>query len=77
MDKIIIKCNAVTRVVATDNWIMKVSPYMLHIAHQSDVLLVVSSSDTHLYVPGRPEGGQYLNIDVKSTRPNVQSFQIR
>lgn len=66
-----------TRVVATDNWIVKVSPYTLHFAHQSDATLVVISSDTHAYIPGRPEGGQFLNIEVKPNRQNVTSFQIR
>lgn len=77
VDKIIIRCNPVIKVVATDNWIIKISPYKLNFAHQSDATLVVVSSDTHVYIPGRPEGGQFLNIEVKPNRPNVPSFQIR
>ena len=77
VNKIIIKINALTKIIATDNWIVKVSPYNLNLAHQSDASLSVSACDSHLYVPNRPEGSQCLTIDVKSTRPNVESFQIR
>lgn len=77
VDKIIIKCNALSRVIATDNWIIRVLPYTINVAHQSDAALVVTSSDSYLYVPDRPEGGQYLTIDVKSSRSNVGGFQIR
>ncbi|KAK6622429.1 hypothetical protein RUM44_002240 [Polyplax serrata] len=77
IDKIIIKCNALTRVIATDNWIIQIQPYTVNFSHQSDSTLVVSSSDSYLYVPDRPEGSQYLTIDVKSTRENVKPFQIR
>lgn len=77
INKIIIKCSTLTRVIATDNWIIKVLPYTINIAHQSDASLLVSSSDSPNNVPDTQESSQYLNIDVRSSRPNVKSFKIR
>lgn len=39
-DKICMKTSAVHSVVATANWIMKVSHYTVNIAHQSDTALI-------------------------------------
>lgn len=38
---LIIKMNITERVIATDNWIIKVSPLSLNFAHQSDTTLVL------------------------------------
>jgi hypothetical protein len=65
------------KIIATDNWIVKVTPYWLYVAHQSDAALILSSSDTHQVVPGNHREEQYLNIDVMSVRPGVKSFRIR
>ncbi|XP_069672804.1 E3 ubiquitin-protein ligase TM129 [Periplaneta americana] len=77
IDKICIETNSVVKVIATDNWIVKVSPYWLDVAHQSDAALILSSSDTHQVAPSSPGGAQYLNIEVKSVRPGVKPFRIR
>jgi hypothetical protein len=65
------------KVIATDNWIIKVTPYWLDVAHQSDAALILSSSDTHQVAPSSPGGVQYLNIEVKSVRQGVKPFHIR
>jgi hypothetical protein len=65
------------KVIATDSWIIKVTPYWLDVAHQSDAALILSSSDTHQVAPSSPGGAQYLNIEVKSVRPGVKPFHIR
>ncbi|XP_021922898.1 E3 ubiquitin-protein ligase TM129 isoform X2 [Zootermopsis nevadensis] len=77
IDKICIETNSIMKVIATDNWIIKVAPYWLDIAHQSDAALILSSSDTHQVAPSSPGGAQYLNIEVKSVRQGVKPFHIR
>jgi len=77
IDKVSIKCSSVARVVVTDNWIFKVSPYNLNIAHQRDSVLVVSSADTH-HLSAEGNGAvQYVNIDVRTTKPGLRPFSIR
>lgn len=77
VDKIIIDTNSVTQVIATDNWIIKVTPYKIHVAHQSDTALIVNRSDTHAMSPTMRGEVQFINIEVKPTRMGAQSFEIR
>lgn len=59
-----IDTNSVTRIVATDNWIIKISPYKLYVAHQSDTALIVNKSDTHVMSPTTRGEVQFVNIEV-------------
>ncbi|XP_046743391.1 E3 ubiquitin-protein ligase TM129 isoform X2 [Diprion similis] len=77
IDKIVIDTNSVTQVVVTDNWIIKVTPYKLDVAHQSDTALVLNRSDTHVMSHTSRGEVQYVNIEVKPTRPRSRSFNIR
>lgn len=64
MDKISIDTNSITKVVVTDNWIIKVTSYKLHFAHQSDTALILNKSDTHALSPTTRGEVQYVNIEV-------------
>jgi len=64
IDKIVIVTNSVTRVIATDNWIIKIMPYKLQVAHQSDATLVVNKSDIHFMSPTTRDQVQFINIQV-------------
>ncbi|GLH05941.1 Uncharacterized protein GBIM_11482 [Gryllus bimaculatus] len=77
IDKFCVNTNSVVKVIATDNWVLKVSPYTVQCAHQSDSALVLISSDTHHLTPSGPGTVQYLNIEVKPTRAGVKGFTIR
>lgn len=77
VDKIVIHTNSVTRIIATDNWIIKVTPYRIHVAHQSDTALIVNKSDTHVMSPITRREVQFINIEVKPTRLGAKSFDIR
>ncbi|OXU32031.1 hypothetical protein TSAR_004329 [Trichomalopsis sarcophagae] len=77
IDKIIIDTNSITKIVATDNWIIKVSPYKLYFAHQSDTALVLNRSDTHAFSQSTRTEVQYVNIAVIPTRAGAQPFNIR
>ncbi|XP_023248642.1 E3 ubiquitin-protein ligase TM129-like [Copidosoma floridanum] len=77
IDKITIDTNSITKIVATDNWIIKVTSYKCYFAHQSDTALIVNKSDTHALSPDRRGGVQYVNIEVTPTRPGARSFDIR
>ncbi|XP_020286754.1 E3 ubiquitin-protein ligase TM129 [Pseudomyrmex gracilis] len=77
ISKIIIVTNSVTRVVATDNWIIKITLYKVQVAHQSDTTLVVNKSDTHLMSPATRDQIQFINIQVKPMRALAQAFDIR
>lgn len=50
--------------MVTDNWIVKITPYALKVAHQSDATLVVNKSDTHLMSPTTKDQVQFINIQV-------------
>lgn len=77
IDKICIQTNSVIKVIVTDNWIIKVTPYNMHCAFRDDTALIVTSSDTHTVSVSTRREVQYINIEVKSTRPHVQPFNIR
>ncbi|KAF5284436.1 hypothetical protein FQR65_LT13542 [Abscondita terminalis] len=77
IDKISIQANAISKVIATENWIMKVTPLTIFIAHQSDTTLNVNNCDTHFLSPENSGQVQYVTIEVKSSRDNVQPFNIR
>ncbi|EZA52281.1 hypothetical protein X777_08951 [Ooceraea biroi] len=77
VDKLIIITNSITRIVVTDNWIIKVTPYKLYVAHQNDTTLVVNKSDTHVMSPTTRDQVQYINIQVSSLRAMTQGFDIR
>ncbi|XP_034232794.1 transmembrane protein 129 [Thrips palmi] len=77
VDKIIIQSSSVVRVVATDNWVIKISPYTLDIAHQSDSALILSSADVHQWSPHINDNVQFVNIEVKPTRQHATPFKIR
>ncbi|XP_072766918.1 E3 ubiquitin-protein ligase TM129 [Anoplolepis gracilipes] len=77
VDKIVIVTSSITRIVATDNWIIKITPYKLLVAHQSDATLIVNKSDTHLMSPTTRDQVQFINIQVKPTRAMAEAFDIR
>lgn len=64
VDKTDIVTNNVTRIVVTDNWIIKVTPYKLQVMHQSDANLIVSKCDTHFMSAITGDQVQFINIQV-------------
>ncbi|XP_017889747.1 E3 ubiquitin-protein ligase TM129 [Ceratina calcarata] len=76
-DKIIIPTSSISFVAVTDNWIIKVLPYTVNIAHQSDAVLIVNKSDTHEMSPMTGREIQFINIEVKSSRAGAKPFDIR
>lgn len=64
LDKIVITTNSITCIIATDNWIIKVMPYKILVAHQSDTALIVNKSDTHDMSPVTRGEVQFINIEV-------------
>ncbi|KAB0794453.1 hypothetical protein PPYR_11293 [Photinus pyralis] len=77
VDKISIQTNAVSRVIATENWILKVTPLTIFVAHQSDATLNACHTDTHTMSAENFGHVQYVTIEVKSARDNVPPFKIR
>lgn len=64
------------KIVATENWILKITPLAMFIIHQSDASLVVKEADTYELSP-QNAATQYLNIEVKSSRRGIEPFIIR
>lgn len=64
IDKTIITTNNITSIIATDNWIIKVLPYKIMVAHQNDTALIVNKSDTHEMSPLTRGEVQFINIEV-------------
>ncbi|KAI4491749.1 hypothetical protein M0804_003141 [Polistes exclamans] len=77
IDKIIIDTNSITRVIVTDNWIIKITSYKLYIAKHNDTALIVSRSDSHALSPSFRGEIQFINIEVKPTRERAEYFDIR
>ncbi|KAF7238689.1 hypothetical protein EYD10_14636 [Varanus komodoensis] len=65
------------RVIVTDSWIMKVTTYCLHLAHQRDIHLTVVDSRQHELLPDSHMPAQFLTIRVDSVNPGVKPFDIR
>ncbi|XP_014482017.1 PREDICTED: E3 ubiquitin-protein ligase TM129 [Dinoponera quadriceps] len=77
VDKTDIVTNGITRIVVTDNWIIKITSYKLQVVHQSDATLIVKKCDTHLMSAITGDQVQYINIQVKSMRATAEGFDIR
>lgn len=77
IDKICINTSSITKIIATENWILKVTPLNVHMAHQSDTRLTVKEANTYHISHQNTSEVQFLNIEVKSSRPNVVPFDIR
>lgn len=66
----------ITKIVATENWILKITPLHINLCHQTDANLVVKESDTY-HSLNNLGTVQYITIEVKSSRSNVDPFTIR
>ncbi|XP_046384400.1 E3 ubiquitin-protein ligase TM129 [Ischnura elegans] len=77
IDKTCINTGYVLKTVVTDNWIMKLMPYKMEIAHQSDISLALLEADHHVMSPDSSGSTQYLNIEVQSCRERTKPFFIR
>ncbi|CAD7084076.1 unnamed protein product [Hermetia illucens] len=76
-DVLNMKINSITSLIATENWIIKTTPYIVYFAHQSDTTLNVNKSETFTIAEDTNDSIQIINISVKSTRPGIGEFQIR
>lgn len=77
LEKTCIQTTAITKIVATENWLIKITPLTLFIAFQSDTTLVVKQADTHQISPVSSNEIQYVTIEVKPQRRDVNPFTIR
>lgn len=77
-DKLVKKFSSITKIIATESWIIKTSLYFVHFAHQSDSALIAHRSDTHsISIHDASDSAQFVNIIVKPTRAGVKEFTIR
>jgi hypothetical protein len=77
-DKLIKRFSAITKIIVTENWILKTSLYFVHFAHQSDSALIAVATDTHsISLQDTNDAAQFVNIEVKPTRVGIRSFKIR
>ncbi|XP_022918605.1 E3 ubiquitin-protein ligase TM129 [Onthophagus taurus] len=77
IDKIAIQTNSICRIIATENWVMKITPLTIYLIHQSDASLVVNRCETHYMSQDSRDEVQYINIEVTSRRNNIDPFTIR
>lgn len=77
-DKLIKRFSAITKIIVTENWIIKTALYFVHFAHQSDSALIAVGTDTHnISINDTNDAAQFVNIEVKPTREGTRSFKIR
>lgn len=77
-DKLIKTFSAITKIVVTENWIMKTSLYFVHFAHQSDSALIAVNTDSHnISIQDTNDSAQFVNIQVTPTRDGIKPFKIR
>ncbi|CAH1156099.1 unnamed protein product [Phaedon cochleariae] len=77
IDNLSIQTSPVVNIVATENWILKITPLTIFVVHQSDASLVVKEANTYHISPSSLVHTQFLNIEVKSRRQGVNPFVIR
>ncbi|XP_053688928.1 E3 ubiquitin-protein ligase TM129 [Sabethes cyaneus] len=75
-DKLVIRMNPISRIVATESWIIKTSSYWINIAQQNEATLVAYKSDSHVSQDAF-ETVQYVNIAVIPVRKEIKEFSIR
>uniref|UniRef100_A0A1B6G0W4 Uncharacterized protein n=1 Tax=Cuerna arida TaxID=1464854 RepID=A0A1B6G0W4_9HEMI len=75
--KVVFRCSSLVKLVVTENWIVKVSPYTMDIAHQRGATLTVDTADIHALADTGPGIAQFLNIKVTNTRRASYTFYIR
>lgn len=77
-EKMVKQFHSCSKIVATENWIIKTSFYFVHFAHQSDTALIAVGSDAHsISMHDSMDSAQFVNIQVKPTRKGVRNFSIR
>lgn len=77
-DKLVKQFSTVMKIVATESWVMKTSLYFVNFAHQSDSALIATQSDSHrISIQNSLDSVEFVNIQVKPTRPGVRPFTIR
>lgn len=50
-NKFIYQINAITKVIVTENWIIKIKPYNVYFAHQSDTALIAVKVINQFFLP--------------------------
>ncbi|XP_030749870.1 E3 ubiquitin-protein ligase TM129 [Sitophilus oryzae] len=75
IEKVCISTNPLSRVVVTENWILKVTPLTIFLTHQSEASLIVKSATNFELSHLNSKETQYLNIEVNSAR--IEPFIIR
>lgn len=77
VQKVVLETNSINKVVVTENWIIKLTPLTIFVAHQSDATLEVSKADTHHLSIQNTAEVQFINIEVKSSRSGAKPFTVR
>nr|CAH7739502.1 unnamed protein product [Callosobruchus chinensis] len=77
IDKVSIQTSAIIKIVATDNWLMKVTSLSIFLVNQRDATLTVTEAQTYHMSHLNNSNTQYLNIEVKSGVNGVRPFIIR
>ncbi|XP_050681631.1 E3 ubiquitin-protein ligase TM129 [Leptidea sinapis] len=77
VDKVLLPLNSVSKVIATQNWLIKVTPYNVNIVKQLDCSLVATAADTHNLSPSGEDEVQYVNVEVIPSRDDVKRFSFR
>lgn len=75
--KMVIRMNPISRIIATESWIIKTSSYWINVAHQNETTMVAYKSDTHEVSQDAFETVQYVNIAVIPIRKEIKEFSIR
>ena len=76
IDKVIISTNPITKTVITNSWIIKVDPYTVKLARQSDVQLQLENSEEHNFT-NDSQTAQYLSVWVEHVQSHEKLFSIR
>ncbi|XP_060529090.1 E3 ubiquitin-protein ligase TM129 [Cylas formicarius] len=75
LEKVCVSTSPWAKVIVTENWVLKVTPLTMFVAHQSDASLVVKEASNYQVSHMSPSETQFLNIEVKSGR--TDPFIIR
>ncbi|XP_052862225.1 transmembrane protein 129 [Anopheles cruzii] len=75
--KMVVRLNAISRLVVTENWIVEIRMYGMNVAQQSNTVMMVYKVETQAVITDTFADSQYVNIAVHQLRPQEKKFDIR
>ncbi|KAL7647247.1 UNVERIFIED_CONTAM: hypothetical protein RMT77_002505 [Armadillidium vulgare] len=77
IDKVSSDINSISRIIATENWLIKITSYKIHLIALRDALLVIESTQEAPIIPNSTSPAQLISIRVTSLKESVKGFTFK